>query len=120
MGTRARLDQGTLGIVAVRIADAREAVTFTALEAVGRIRDFPGWVEWSTPCFEVASRGPLEIAIDGEALRMDPPLRFESLPNALRVRLPRTVGRAPAAEAVPLTGSTIMDLVRLVAGRTAA
>jgi diacylglycerol kinase family enzyme len=119
MGTRARLDQGTLGIVTARIANARDAVTFTALEAAGRIRDFQGWAEWTTPRFEVESGAPLEIAIDGEAMRMDPPLRFEALPGALRLRLPPTVGRAPAAEAVPLTRSTVVDLARLAIGRYA-
>jgi diacylglycerol kinase family enzyme len=116
-GTRARLDQGILGIVTARIANARDAVTFTALEAAGHIRDFHGWAEWTTPRFEVGSGAPLEIAIDGEAMRMDPPLGFEVLPRALRVRLPATVGRAPAAEAVPLTRSTIADLARLAVGR---
>jgi hypothetical protein len=48
---------------------------------------------------------------------MDPPLHFKALPGALRVRLPATVGRAPAAEAVPLTRSTIADLARLAVGR---
>jgi diacylglycerol kinase family enzyme len=116
MGTRSRIDRGTLGIVAVRIGGAAEAATFTALEAAGRIRSFPGWMEWSAPRFDVGSDGPIEIAIDGEALRMDPPLRFESLPGALKVRLPKTVGRSPAAEALPLTASTWLDLARVAVG----
>jgi diacylglycerol kinase family enzyme len=117
IGTREQLDQGALGIVALRIAGAAQAVEFATLEAAGRVRSFPGWVEWSTPRFEIESAGPLEVGIDGEALRMTPPLVFESLPGALRVRLPRTVGRSPAAEAVPLTWTTIVDLARLVAGK---
>ena len=117
-GTRARLDLGTLGVVSARIAGPKEAVTFVGLEATGRIRSFRGWLEWDTPSFRVDSAGPIEIGIDGEALLMDPPLVFESLPGALRVRIPtHAPGSAPAATAVQLTGSTIGDLIRTAAGR---
>ena len=117
-GTRARLDLGTLGVVAARIAGPKEAVTFVGLEAAGRIRSFGGWLEWDTPRFRVDSAGPIEIGIDGEALLMDPPLVFESLPGALRVRIPsHAPGSAPAATAVQLTGSTIGDLILTAAGR---
>ncbi len=117
-GTRARLDLGTLGVVAASIAGPKEAVTFVGLEATGRIRSFPGWLEWDTPIFRIDSAGPIEIGVDGEALLMDPPLVFESLPGALRVRIPsHAPGSAPAATAVQLTGSTIGDLIRTAAGR---
>ena len=33
--------------------------------------------------------GPLHAGIDGEAVELDPPLRFVIGPRALRVRLPR-------------------------------
>src|SRR6266700_2105668 len=87
-GTRERLDGGVLGILAARIADAADARRFVTLEAAGQVRRFPGWQEWSAPRFEVGSGAPVEIGIDGEALLMDPPLVFESLPGALQVRLP--------------------------------
>ena len=56
----------------------------------------------------------MEIGIDGEALLMDPPLVFESLPGALRVRLPRRAVRpSRAARTVRLlSGSTITELGR--------
>jgi diacylglycerol kinase family enzyme len=117
-GTRARLDLGTLGVVAARIAGPKEAVTFVGLEATGRIRSFRGWHEWDTPRFRVDSAGPIEIGIDGEALTIEPPLVFESLPGALRVRIPtHAPGSAPAATAVQLTGSTIGALILTAAGR---
>jgi hypothetical protein len=111
-----------LGILAARIADATEARRFVALEAAGQVRRFPGWQEWSAPRFEVGSSAPVEIGIDGEALLMDPPLVFESLPGALRVRLPRHAVRpAPAARTVQLLeGSTFTELGRVVTGRPAA
>jgi hypothetical protein len=69
----------------------------------------------------VDSSAAIEIAIDGEAMMMDPPLIFESLPGALRVRLPgHASGLAPAALSVRLTGSSISDLLRVAAGQPAA
>ena len=120
LGTRQRLDLGVLGIVAARIADAAQASRFVAMEAAGRIRRFPGWLEWSAPQFEVKSGRPVDIGIDGEALRMDPPLVFESLPGALRVRLPPDVVHPSRARKVRLlSGSTIVQLAQVVGGRYA-
>jgi diacylglycerol kinase family enzyme len=117
-GTRQRMDLATLGVVAARIAGPKEAVTFVGLEAAGRIRKFRGWLEWDVPTFRVDSGKPIEIGIDGEAMLLDPPLIFESLPGALRVRIPsHAPGVAPAGAAVQLTGSTIGNLLLTVAGR---
>jgi diacylglycerol kinase family enzyme len=118
LGTRDRLDLGRLGIVAARIADAGQARRFVALEAAGRIRRFPGWQEWSARRFEVGSAAPVEIGIDGEAVRMDPPLVFESLPGALLVRLPRRAAH-PTRKALArrlLSASTVSELARVTAG----
>jgi diacylglycerol kinase family enzyme len=120
-GTRERMDSGELGVMATRIADTREAMELAGLEAAGRVRDFRHWLEWETPRFEVESGGAVEIGVDGEALLMDPPLVFESLPGALRVRVPaHAPGFAPAAASVHLTTSTLGDLFRVVAGRPPA
>ncbi|HEY1633483.1 MAG TPA: diacylglycerol kinase family protein [Acidimicrobiales bacterium] len=121
-GTRERMDLGALGVVAARISDARDASRFVALEAAGQVRRFPGWFEWTTPRFQVDSGGPVEIGVDGEAMKMDPPLVFESRPGALRVRLPRqALGLSPAARAVHVfSRSTIAELAQVVAGRWAS
>ena len=118
-GTRARIDQGVLGIVTVTITNADDARKFAALEAVGQVRRFPGWVEWSAPRFEVRSGAPVQIGLDGEALTMNPPLVFASWPGALRVRLPRhALQFSPAARTVQvLSGSTIAELGRVAAGQ---
>ena len=98
-GTRAEIDRGVLGIVAVMIADAAEAREFAVLNAAGQVRRFPGWAEWSAPRFEVGSGAPLQIGVDGEALTMNPPIVFTSWPGALRVRLPRhALQLSPAPE----------------------
>jgi diacylglycerol kinase family enzyme len=118
LGTRERIDLGVLGVVTARIADAADARRFAALQAAGQVRRFGGWLEWDTPRFEVGSSAPVEIGVDGEALLMDPPLIFESLPGALRVLLPRAGLRpSPAARTVRvLSGSAIAELAQVVAG----
>jgi diacylglycerol kinase family enzyme len=88
-GTRQRLDAGVLGIVALRVSSAAEAEQVTLLEMSGQIQRFAGWNEWTASEFEVESSGPVEVGVDGEALVLDPPLRFAIRPKAVTVRLPR-------------------------------
>jgi diacylglycerol kinase family enzyme len=116
-GTRERIDTGTLGIVAARVRSPADVSKLMALELVGQAGRFPGLLSWSAREFEVRSSGPVEVGLDGEALVLDPPLRFASLPGALRVRLPRGVGLAPGARAVALTRTNLGALVRVAAGR---
>jgi diacylglycerol kinase family enzyme len=117
-GTRERLNTGQLGIVIIMISDAGGADAFFALEALGQARRYAGWMEWAAPRFEITSAAEVEIGVDGEALRMTPPVVFESRPGALRVRLPRhALRRSPAARTVHvLSRSTIAQLARVVSG----
>jgi len=71
-GTRGTMDAGTLGVVYQPSGPPLQ-----------RVR------EWTTTAFRVESAKPVELGLDGEAVTMDPPLVFESLPSALRVRVPR-------------------------------
>ncbi len=115
-GTRERIDTGMLGIVAARVRST-DVSKLAALELVGQVGRYPGLLSWSAPEFEVRSASPVEIGLDGEALVLDPPLRFVSLPGALRVRLPRSAGLSPAARAVALTTDNLGTLLRVAAGR---
>lgn len=117
-GTRERLDTGLLGIVAAQVSDAAEARRFAILELAGQVQRFPGWQEWTAARFELASAGPVEVGIDGEALVLDPPLVFESHPGVLRVWLPKSAIRgSPAARAIRLLArSTAADLASVAAG----
>jgi len=118
-GTRGRIDRGVLGIAFVRVDTATEAKKLAALEAAGRARHFPSWNEWTASEFEVRSAEPVEIGVDGEALTLQPPLRFIIRPGALTVRLPRTApGRSPAARTVRVADkSTVIALWHTVLGR---
>ena len=117
VGTRERIDTGQLGVLAARVRSATDASTLVALELVGQANRFPGLLSWSTREFEIRSGGPVAVGLDGEALVLDPPLRFASLPGALRVRLPSGVGLPPGARAAALTADNLGALLRVVAGR---
>lgn len=116
-GTRVRLDAGTLGVVSLQVKSAAEAQQIVALDALGKINRFSGWLEWSAERFQVDSGASVEVGVDGEALIMSPPLVFESRPGGLRVRIPRhALGASPAARATsPLA---FEDLVQVALGRS--
>ena len=69
-GTRPDLDTGLLGIAVIGSRDADGNVS-------KRVE------EWAAPSFEIGSDGTVAAGIDGEAVQLDPPLRFRTLPRAL-------------------------------------
>jgi diacylglycerol kinase family enzyme len=90
-GTRGGLDQGVLGVIAVSGPPPR------------------GITEWTTSAFRVEASTMVALGIDGESVHLEPPLVFESLPLALRIRtpprrmrgLPRRAARATRQEGRP-------------------
>jgi len=100
MATRPRLDTGALGIRVAPLPGMR------------------GLVDWTQDSFEVRSREPVPVGLDGETVMLDPPLRFEIRAAALRVRVPasavRTLRRPVNAA---LTMQDVTALARIVAGR---
>ena len=117
-GTRPRLDTGTLGLVAARIHGPNDVTRLVSLASLGRMRRFRGLSEWSRQEFVVRSSSPVGIGLDGEAAVIEPPLRFASLPAALRVRLPRHAhGISPAAAAVKLNRHDLAAIARVATAR---
>jgi diacylglycerol kinase family enzyme len=117
-GSRRRMDTGTLGIVAARFQSSREAAAFARRQGSGRNRRPQGWMEWADISFEVRSGQPVEVGVDGEALLLDPPIRFRIVPGALRVRIPpHAPGYSPAAASPTPGWSTITALLQTAAGR---
>jgi diacylglycerol kinase family enzyme len=117
-GMRERLDGGVLGIAFVRVDTAAEAEKLAALEAVGRVRQFASWNDWTATEFEVRSAVPVEIGVDGEALTLEPPLHFVIRPRALTVRLPRAAARRSSAGVSPIMARpTLIALWQTVLGR---
>lgn len=120
-GSRARLDEGVLGIVTIEVRTAAQVAELVALQSAGRISRFSGWRAWTAPTFEVRSSSPIEAGVDGEAIVERSPLRFEIAPGALRVRVaPHHPGRSPAADALAIGPASIGHLLDIAGGREPA
>jgi hypothetical protein len=99
-GTRPRLDAGVLGIAVLQAGAARD--------------DAKRVQQWSAPSFEVRSDGPIAAGIDGEALKLDPPLRFRTKPQALRVLIaPQHPGASPSATMPESPWDAIRELIHI-------
>jgi diacylglycerol kinase family enzyme len=117
-GTRPRLDTGLLGIFATRMRGAGSVAKLVTLGTIGQHRRLGGVLQWSSLEFEIRASAPVAVGLDGEALMLAPPLRFVSLPGALRVRVPRHAnGLSPAGGAVSLTRRNVWALMRVAAGK---
>jgi diacylglycerol kinase family enzyme len=120
-GTRPHLDTGQLGIFATRARGAAQVAKLVTLGTIAQHRRFGAVRQWASDEFEVRASAPVAVGLDGEALTIYPPLRFDSLPGALRVRVPRhSAGVSPAWGTVPLTRKNLGALVRIAAGKQAA
>ena len=110
-GTRPRIDDGRLGITIAGHPRGREGHR-------GPHRPQRPWREWSAPEFEVEADGPVPGGIDGEAVMLDPPLRFRILPGVLRVRISaHHPGVSPSARIPERAGEAVGMLVAIALGR---
>jgi diacylglycerol kinase family enzyme len=106
-GTRPRLDDGLLGITVI---DAPHGAGARLVQHV--------WRQWTAPSFEVHSDGPVAAGVDGEAMQLQPPLRFSAHPGTLRVRIARAhPGASPSAIQPDGFWATAGTLAALAAGR---
>ncbi len=78
-GARPTLTDGRLGIIVI----GKPAGTHG-----------PPARSWSATSLEVNAAAPIHAGLDGEAIELDPPLRFAIHPETLRVRVPRSIARA--------------------------
>ena len=84
LGRRARLDAGTLGVVAVTVNSALEAATLLR-GARGQ-----GLTTLTADQVVVDAEAPeIPVGIDGETVLLPTPVRCTIRPKALRVRVPR-------------------------------
>lgn len=113
-GVRKSISDGVLGVVTVAVSGAADVGNLVARAQVGRLRNYPGWNEWTAPSLTVTSdSGTVEAGVDGEALVLDSPLDFEIRPGALSVRLPRS--RPDRSIQARLDPTTLLRLARLAA-----
>jgi diacylglycerol kinase family enzyme len=105
-GTRPKIDDGLLG------------VTVAGAPTGGGRRLQRPWREWTAPAFEVDSDHPVPAGIDGESVKLDPPLRFRIRSGVLRVHIAR---RHPGASPSAIMPDGLVDglraLVRIAIGR---
>jgi diacylglycerol kinase family enzyme len=95
-GTRPRMDERVLGVAAVQGERLHE---------------------WSVPEFEVGSHGEIAAGIDGEAVKLSPPVSFRMRPAALRVRIaPSHPGASPSAAEPGSLGAGIARLFSIATG----
>jgi hypothetical protein len=74
--------------------------------------------QWSAPTFEISSDRSVAAGIDGEAMHLDPPLRFRSVPGALRVRIaPGHPGASPSALMPDTSWETVTALAGFALGK---
>jgi diacylglycerol kinase family enzyme len=103
-GTRPHLDSGRLGIVDFAPPVAGEKPN------AGRYR------ELSARELTVESGEPVATGIDGEAVTLQPPLRFRVRPGALRVRIaPQHPGASPSSAVPRDPFAALQELGRLAA-----
>lgn len=85
LGRRPRLDGGVLGVLAVTVRNAAEAAVLVR----GRWRSNAVMLRTATEAVITADAPSLPVAVDGEAVTMQAPVRCVVRPGALRVRVPR-------------------------------
>ena len=86
-GSRLGVDRGVLGVIAVRVVSPKEVLSLIATESTGAVPQRPGWLDFTAVTLDVDANTSVDVALDGEPCLLDPPLRFESVPAALRLRV---------------------------------
>lgn len=92
LGARDCLDAGLLQVSALLTNKGSGMAALAARAAVGRLGNALAWAQWSAPTLTVDSPVDLLAAgVDGEAVRLEPPLEFRVVPQGLRVLVPAHV-----------------------------
>ncbi len=113
---RHRLDTGRLGVFAISASTGAEAAQVLTLALAGKPSLSGAAHQFECDTFEVRSRSGMAYAgIDGEALELPTPLRFEIHPLGLRLLVPE--GNLEAARRRQARDVRAGDLVSLARGR---
>ena len=94
LGRRARLDQGVLGVVGVKIENAAQAAGL--LRTAQRSRSVT--VLTAREVIIDADQPQIPVGIDGESVLMPTPVRCTIRPLALRVQVPRSRPGVPTPQ----------------------
>jgi diacylglycerol kinase family enzyme len=113
LGRRARLDQGVLGVLSVKIENAAQAVGL--LRRAQRSREFTALT--AREVVIDADQPQIPVGIDGESVLMPTPVRCTIRPLSLRVQVPR--GRPGVPEPRPQLDWARLRRLALTFARTA-
>jgi diacylglycerol kinase family enzyme len=112
---RRHLDRGVLGVFAVTTSTGSEAARLLAATAIGQRARSRFWREFTASTFEIRSRsGSAFAGIDGEALALPTPMRFEIHPRGLTLLVPK--GNLEAAERRRARDVSLRHLFSVAAG----
>jgi diacylglycerol kinase family enzyme len=112
---RRRLDRGELGVFAITSSTGSEAARLLTATAIGVRTRSRFWKEFTTTTFELRSRsGHAFAGVDGEALDLTTPMRFESHPRGLTLLVPK--GNLEAAEERRAHDVSLRGLLSIAAG----
>jgi diacylglycerol kinase family enzyme len=119
LSQRRRLDRGQLGVFAVAARNGAEAAEVVTLALARKAPRSGHAYDFTAPSFEVRSRsGRAYAGIDGEALELPTPLRFEIHPGGLHLRVPR--GNLEMAARRRARDVGLRDLITIAAGHPVA
>jgi diacylglycerol kinase family enzyme len=104
LGRRVRLDRGVLGVVAVTVDSARQAVGLLRGRQTDGVRALTARTVVVT-----ASTERIPVGIDGESVSLPAPVHCAIRPGALRVRVPRDRPGVPPPKA-PISWSRLRRL----------
>jgi diacylglycerol kinase family enzyme len=93
LGRRARLDRSVLGVVAISVTNARQAVGLLRRSHQRGLRRFS-----AAEVIIDADAAEIPVGIDGEAVLMSTPVRCTTVPGSLRVRVPKSRPGVPPAK----------------------
>ena len=117
-GYRTRLDGGELGIFVMAMEDPLTIGDMAKLLVADPTAHVDGFMEWCARRFEVGSGDAGVLAgMDGEALKLTPPLCFESRPGGLRVFVPPGTPRQVAPPKIALGSDVFKRLWNVAHGR---
>jgi diacylglycerol kinase family enzyme len=91
LGRRARIDAGSLGVIAVMVDSAADAVELLRGRKASGVRRL-----LAHEVVVDADVDEIPVGVDGEALMLQTPVRCTIRPRVLRVRVPRNRVQAPA------------------------
>jgi diacylglycerol kinase family enzyme len=98
VGSRERLDAGELSVYMAPGARPRDLMGFALRALVGRLRSSRAFEVLRTAELRIETRGnQVRVSTDGEIQILDTPLRYRSLPGALRVVVPREARKEKAS-----------------------